>query len=248
MTSSPREALSPKPQRETDSDTVRVVPYNASEHKELWDRFIENSMNGTVFHTQQFLAYHPEGRFEFHHLLFFKGQRLVAVLPGGLRENGRVLESPIGASYGSFVIEDISAKTALDIVAAFEEYVRTRGIEEVYLTSAPVIYSTVLTQNLDFALLYRGYAYQRHYISHAIDLRHPGVPFDRFKSGSRKDIRRVMRRNPSIWIEESQPESIGEMLREFYPILLENKAKFSTKPTHTLEELLRLQDLLPDLM
>ena len=37
-------------------------------------------------------------------------------------------------------------------------------------------------------------------------------------------------------------------LTEFYPILLENKAKFEAKPTHTLEELLRLNELLPDLM
>ena len=32
------------------------------------------------------------------------------------------------------------------------------------------------------------------------------------------------------------------------PILLENKAKYNAKPTHTLEELLRLHDLLPDFM
>ncbi|HEY3875972.1 MAG TPA: GNAT family N-acetyltransferase [Candidatus Kapabacteria bacterium] len=229
-------------------DAVRVVPYRAEEHRDLWDRFIERSMNGTVFHKQQFLAYHPEGRFYLHHLLFFEGERLVAILPGGLREQGRVFESPLGASYGSFVTEDISTETALDIVAAFEGYVRKQGIEEVYLTSAPVIYSPVLTQNLDFALLYRGYSYQRHYISHAIDLRHAGVPFDRFQSVARKHIRRVTRENPSLWIEESHTESIREMLKEFYPILLENKAKYSATPTHTLEELLRIHELLPDFM
>ncbi|MFI5263453.1 MAG: GNAT family N-acetyltransferase, partial [Candidatus Kapaibacterium sp.] len=75
-------------------------------------------MNGTVFHTQQFLAYHNEGKFQFHHLLFYEGKRLVAVLPGGLRENGKIYDSPLGASYGSFVTEDISADTALAIVEA----------------------------------------------------------------------------------------------------------------------------------
>ena len=238
--------LSPK--ASTENEAIRVVDYDAREHSVQWDAFVLRSMNGTVFHSLQFLKYHPEGRFPFHHLLFFAGEHLVAVLPGGLRENGRVFESPLGASYGSFVTEDISAQTALDIVAAFENYIRERKIEEVYLTSAPVIYSPVLTQNLDFALLYRGYSYQRHYISHAIDLRHPGSPFDRFQSVARKHIRRVTRENPSLWIEESQPESLREMLKEFYPILLENKAKYKAKPTHTLEELFRLQDLVPDLM
>ncbi len=233
---------------------IRVVRYERVAHETQWDVFIERSMNGTAFHRQQFLRYHPEGRFDFHHLLFFEGPRLVAVLPGGLRDgasmtdHARVFESPLGASYGSFVTEDISAQTALDIVAAFERYIRAQGIEEVYLTSAPVIYQPLLTQNLEFALLYRGYAYQRHYISHAIDLRHPGTPFDRFQSAARKHIRRVTRENPSVWIEESQPESLREMLLEFYPILLENKAKYHATPTHTLEDLFRLQELLPDFM
>jgi hypothetical protein len=225
---------------------VRVARYCATEHAELWDAFVHRSMNGTAFHTQQFLGYHPDGRFDFHHLLFFLGERLVAVLSGGLREH--VFDSPLGASYGSFVTEDISAQTALDIVAAFEEYVRTTGIQEVYLTSAPVIYQPVLTQNLDFALLYRGYHYQRHYISHAIDLDKSGLPFDYFQATARKHIRRVKKNNPDIWIEESTPETLSRMIDEFYPILLENKAKYSVKPTHTLEELHSLRVLVPDLI
>jgi hypothetical protein len=229
-------------------NAVRAVRYVPSEHEAMWDEFIASSMNGTVFHSQRFLRYHPEGRFDLHHVLFFEGNRLIAVLPGGLRNAGRTFESPLGASYGSFVTEDISAQTALDIVAAFEEYVRSIGIEEVYLTSAPVIYQPLLTQNLDFGLLYRGYAYQRHYISHAIDLRHQGAPFDRFQSVARKHIRRVTRENPTVWIDESQPESLREMLVEFYPILLENKAKYNVKPTHSLDELLLLNDLVPDFM
>ncbi len=232
----------------TEGTSIRVVPYNPLEHESLWDAFIDRSMNGTAFHRQQFLRYHPAERFDFHHLLFFAGHKLVAVLPGGLREGGRMLESPLGASYGSFVTEDISAQMALDVVEAFEEYIRKQSIEQVYLTAPPVIYQPVLTQNLDFALLYRGYAYQRHYISHAIDLRHPGQPFDRFQSVARKHVRHVTRTHPEIWIEESQPASLHDMLEEFYPILLENKAKYNATPTHSLEELFRLEVLMPNFM
>jgi len=205
-------------------------------------------MNGTVFHTQQFLAYHNEGKFHFHHLLFYQGKRLVAILPGGLTENGRSYDSPLGASYGSFVTEDISADTALAIVEAFEKHITDVGIKEVYLTSAPVIYQPILTQNLDFALLYRGFAFQRHYISHAIELRQGVEPFERFQSTARKHIRRVTRDHPEVSIQEISTAEMAEGLREFYPILLENKAKFDAKPTHNLEELLRLNELLPDLM
>lgn len=205
-------------------------------------------MNGTVFHTQQFLTYHNEGKFHFHHLLFYEGKRLVAVLPGGFRENGKIFDSPLGSSYGSFVTEDISADTALAIVEAFEDYIRKKGVDEVYLTSAPVIYQPILTQNLDFALLYRGFAFQRHYISHAIELRNGILPFDRFKPKARNYIRRTIRDHSEVFVEEIPKSEMLRGLEEYYPILLENKAKFGVKPTHSLEDLLKLHELLPDLM
>src|SRR4051812_31086914 len=85
----------------------RAVRYDPARHEAMWDRFVKTSMNGTVFHRQKFLRYHPEGRFDFHHLMFFRGEKLVAVLPGRLINNGKVYDSPAGASYGSFVTEDI---------------------------------------------------------------------------------------------------------------------------------------------
>lgn len=227
---------------------ITIERYDPAQHKELWDSFVKRSMNGTVFHSQQFLSYHPEGRFDLHHLLFFHKDHLVAVLPGGLKANGTVFESPLGASYGSFVVEDISADVALAIVASFEEYVKQNSFKEVYLTSAPVIYQPILTQNLDFALLYKGYSYQRHYISHAIELL-PGMsPFERFQPTARKHIRRVLKNNPDIQIEEVPNSDLERGLQEFYPILLDNKAKFDAKPTHTLQELLTLNRLLPGFM
>jgi len=229
-----------------ESNAIRVEHYDPEKHEALWESFIDRSMNGTEFHRQKFMRYHPDGRFVFHHILFFSDERLVAVLPGGLRD-GQIFESPLGASYGSFVTEDIRTQMALDIVTAFEKHIRDSGIKDVYLTAAPVVYQPVLTQTLDFALLYRGYAYQRHYISHVIDVQKPGDPFERFQSTARKHIRHVSRMK-DVWIEESRPDTLRSMLHEFYPILIENKAKYNAKPTHNLEELLRIQELLPDFM
>lgn len=216
--------------------------------KAQWDEFVKRSMNGTVFHSQKFLDYHPHERFNFHHLLFYHNQRIVAVLPGGIKENGTVFESPLGASYGSFVVEDVSADIALAIVTSFEHYMNILGIQKVFLTSAPVIYQPILTQNLDFALLYRGFHYQRHYISHAIELLPEIRPFDRFQPTARKHIRRVATNFSDVQIEEVPTADLERGLREFYPILLENKEKFGAKPTHTLEELLSINDLLPGFM
>ena len=238
--------ISPKRDSTLKETAITVVPYEETLHKDQWDRFVQCSMNGTAFHLQQFLTYHAPERFRFHHLLFFDSRRLVAVLPGGFPNSSEVYESPLGGSYGSFVTGDLNAETALAIVWAFEDYVAAIGIQEVYLTSAPVIYQPILTQNLDFALLYSGYSYQRHYISHAIDLGQKGQPFERFRATARKDIRRMLRVHPELEIEQVANMESG--LREFYPILLDNKAKHAAKPTHTLDELLHLHALLPELM
>ena len=205
-------------------------------------------MNGTAFHLQRFLAYHEQGKFNFEHLMFYQGERLVALLPGGISKDGTSYDSPLGSSYGSFVVEDISADTALSIVEAFTAYLRERGLKRTFLTSAPVIYQPILTQNLEFALLYKGFQYQRHYISHAIDLTPEGKPFDRFQPTARKFIRRTYKNFPDVHIREIEQKDMEEGLSIFYPILLENKAKYNAKPTHDLDELLRLNALLPDLM
>jgi len=49
--------------------------------REEWEKFVSESNNGTIFHYQQFLAYHPPGRFEDHNLLFFQKGKLLSLLP-----------------------------------------------------------------------------------------------------------------------------------------------------------------------
>lgn len=203
-------------------------------------------MNGTVFHKQQFLAYHPPGKFPFHHLLFYNAGELIALLPGGIRNDGTVYDSPLGASYGSFVIKDITADEALGIVEAFEKYIIDIGVRDVYLTNAPVIYQPVITQNLEFALLYNGYAYQRHYISHTIDLSGNTPILDRFHSSAKRHYK--VAEKSGLRVEEVTNDALPAALAEFYPIMVENKARFGTTPTHSLEDLLTLHKLLPDLI
>lgn len=228
--------------------SVRVVEYVEETHKALWDAFVLRSMNGTAFHLQQFLAYHPAGKFDFHHLLFFDRDRLVAVLPGGFSKDHKNFESPMGASYGSFVVEDIDAATALAIVWAFEDHIEALGVQEVFLTSAPVLYQPVLSQNLDFALLYCGYAYQRHYISHITQLPENSDPAEAFDPIAKRYIRRAKTHYPGVTIEEVTPANFESALEEFYPIIVSNKARRDAKPTHSLDDLKKLNALLPELI
>jgi hypothetical protein len=84
-----------------------------------WERFIADSVSGTIFHKKRFLSYHSGGRFEFLHLKFRDAQtkELIAVIPGGVKNNSYC--SPCGASYGGFAFK----KTDLAVLY-FEEEIR----------------------------------------------------------------------------------------------------------------------------
>ncbi|HCN04203.1 MAG TPA: GNAT family N-acetyltransferase [Bacteroidetes bacterium] len=216
---------------------INIVPYTSHLYDE-WDAFVRHSNNGTMFHMQRFLDYHPEGRWNYHHLLFYEGERLVAVLPGGINNKGEFW-SPVGASYGSFVTEDTSFERNLRIVDAFIDYCRQTSIRDAYLIPAPHIYATETNQHHEYAMLYRKADFELHYISHAIDLRHEGDPIERFDATARKSIRKILREGRLNIVESDDYAT-------FHDILVENKARHGVKPTHTLEELLRLRDLMPE--
>ena len=59
---------------------ISIEKYN---HKMLnvWDDFVSNSNNGTMFNKQTFLNYHISRKFNNHSLLFYLKEKLVCVLP-----------------------------------------------------------------------------------------------------------------------------------------------------------------------
>lgn len=216
---------------------IQVRPFHPSD-KDTWEAFVRNANNGTMFHRQQFLAYHAPGKYDFYHLMFYHRNRLISVLPGGILDGA--FWSPVGASYGSFVLPDIRFERTLQLVDSFLEHLASEGIDRAYLIPPPFIYQKTYSQNLEYALLYRRFGFEYHYISHAIDLRRLGTePLSAFDPTARKTIRKILREK-KLEIRESTDYDA------FYPILLENKARHNAKPTHTLDELKRLQELVPE--
>jgi hypothetical protein len=215
---------------------MEIVEYTEA-WKERWDNFVLESNNGTMFHLQKFFDYHPEGKFKFNHLIFLDKGNIKAVLPGS--RIGDLYESPIGASYGSIVTKDVKFAEAMDIVSTLTEYGKSTGIKEFLLTSAPRVYERHQNENLDFAMLWLGFSYDLHYISSAIKLDKNTDIIERFQQTVRRNIRKTLK-DPDIRVE------INDRYDEFHPILVENKKRHDVKPTHSLEDLLKLKQLLPD--
>lgn len=219
------------------SNAITVHPYTEA-HRAEWDAFVERSNNGTMFHQQRFLEYHPSGKWQWHHLMFREGDRLVGVLPAGIGKDG-ALWSPTGASYGSIVVADESFERCLHIVDAFIAYATSIGLRDAYLIPPPLIYTLNYSQHVEYAMLYRKADFELHYISHAIDLKRGNAFLDHFDPTARKSIRKILREE-QITIRESDDYAT------FHKILVENKARHDARPTHTLDDLLRLRERMPE--
>jgi hypothetical protein len=215
---------------------MQIIEYSEA-WKDKWDQFVLESNNGTMFHMQKFFDYHKPGKITFNHLIFLDEGNIVALLPGA--RIGDLFESPIGASYGSIVTKDAKFAEAMDIVSTLLEYGRKVGINEFLLTSAPRVYERHPNENLDFAMLWQGFNYDLHYISSAIKLEPNEEIISRFQQTVRRNIRKSLK-NPDVRVE------INNRYDEFYPILVENKARHDVKPTHSPEDLIKLNQLLPD--
>jgi hypothetical protein len=215
---------------------MKIIEYT-EDWKKKWDNFVLESNNGTVFHMQRFFDYHSKGKFTFNHLIFSDKGNIVGLLPGS--RIGNLYESPIGSSYGSIVTKDIKFSYAIEMISALLDYGKDKGIKEFLLTSAPRVYEKHPNENLDFAMLWMGFSYDLHYISSAIKLFPDEDILSRFQPTVRRNIRKSLK-SSDLRIE------INDRYDEFYPILLDNKARHDVKPTHSLEDLLKLKQLLPE--
>jgi lipid II:glycine glycyltransferase (peptidoglycan interpeptide bridge formation enzyme) len=215
---------------------MEIIEYTY-EWKERWDKFVLSSSNGTMFHMQKFFDYHTPGKFNFNHLIFLENNKIEAVLPGSIINNSSY-ESPIGASYGSIVIGDITFKKTQEIIKTLVEFARKNNWKELLLTAAPMIYESYPNHNLDFAMLWQGFKFDLHYISSAIKLDPSIEILNRFRPTIRRNIRKSIKEGISV--------EVNERYDEFYPILIENKSRHNVKPTQSYEDLLKLKKLMPD--
>ena len=50
---------------------MEIIKYLNKKHQKIWDEFVENSNNGTIFHLRKFLSYHKDRNFEDASFIFY---------------------------------------------------------------------------------------------------------------------------------------------------------------------------------
>ncbi len=209
--------------------------------REKWTDFVLRSNNGTVFHLPDFLDYHPEGRFQNHHLIAESDSEIVSIIPGALseREDGVWFRSYPGSSYGGPVTNDsLGLRKLEELIDTLESYCGSQGWTGIEMTPPPIIYYRRPHNYLEFALVKRGFKYRRRELTAVIDLTRFGEELKLgFRSSALRGVRKALK--SGVTVEENSDFSL------FYHVLESNlQQRHGVKPTHTLSELELLRSLL----
>jgi hypothetical protein len=146
---------------------ITVRKFTAKDTKD-WDDFVNQSNNGTIFHSRRFLGYHSEDKFHDHSLIFQKKEKVIGVLPAALivEDGENILASHPGTSVGSCAVPiELSFSDALGIVEKLSSYGVENNFCKIRITQPPLIYSRRISQYMDFAFRKAGYHYLRREVS-----------------------------------------------------------------------------------
>jgi Acetyltransferase (GNAT) domain len=221
---------------------MTVAPLGVNEA--LWEEFLSQAANGTLFHDLHFLRYHPEGRFRFHHLILMRHGKPIGLVPGGLTGSDErpLFCSPLGASIGGMVVgAGLRAGTALAMVETLQEYARGQGWAGIELTLPPSYYSFETAGLIEFALFCRGFRLQQKWLCPVLQLEPEPNAFERTYTARQASYVRAARRKGVRGLETGV-----EGLENFIVPFRDTYDRHAVPATHTEDEIRDLLVRLPE--
>ncbi|MFL3008490.1 MAG: GNAT family N-acetyltransferase [Candidatus Neomarinimicrobiota bacterium] len=216
--------------------------YNKNDEA-VWDKFVSDSNNGTIFHLRKFLNYHSNDKFIDHSILIIKNKKLFSVFPAAERviTNQKLLVSHPGSSVGSFVIpENLSIANSIELVNQIKKYAKESGFNGIQITLPPNLYQKRLSNYMDFAFFRGGFIYKKREITSILFLeKNIETTLKKFRPSHRRAVKTAQ--SKGVIVRES------EKYDEYYKILQKNLSKrHGVNPTHTLRELKKLKRIFKD--
>lgn len=215
---------------------MEILKFTEKDHKH-WEDFVAHANNGTIFHTLQFLGYHPSDRFQNHHLIVKDRSNIIALFP--TVEDHKTIISHQGASYGGFVLkENLGIHTTYLMVEHVVQYFKAKGYKKIILTQPPLIYYNNPNQYIDFALMKNAFTYLKRDVTAVIPL-DTADPLTTFHGDARRSTKKAIREGVRVMVSDE--------FSQFYRILGHNLGmRHNVTPTHSLDELTTLKKIFPD--
>ena len=205
-----------------------------------WDKFVDTSINGTIYHKRKFLSYH--GRLYKNNerwRVIKKGNEVIAQISYCLFEDDDLIfgRSPYGGSYGGFILKDQpNYKTISEIVKLFNDHLIRNNIYSFIITHPIACCSVTHLDLIPYVLIENGYQSISRQISSIINLSNGNIE-DIVSSRARNMEKKAI--NNGLVLRQSAP------IDDFWVPMSETFKKHSSKPTHTKNQLQILMKKFP---
>lgn len=207
-----------------------------------WNKFIEESNNGTIFHRLDFLDYHGDRyKTNINHLIWLKGEEIFALIPMSIfhYKDKAVAKSPYGASFGGIVTKKaLNNSECKEIVSSLNEYLIKKKIKETLITLPTKNLEKTPSDTMLFNLLSKGFKIIN---SDILNI----VMFDKninnnsmFTSRARNMSKKAIKANVNVKFRQD--------IDDFWPIMKKTYSKIGKPPTHSYEEWKYLNEKFPD--
>lgn len=214
---------------------MTLVRYSGS-HKADWNALVADSRNGTFLFDRSFMDYHAD-RFVDVSLMFFKGKKLLAVLPATLHETEQVV-SHGGLTYGGLVLSKGAHATDVgEMLHAAAEYYQQMGCKKLIVKPVPSVYHMTPSDDELYWLYRKGARLVARSLSTTIRLTAP-LPFSTLRA---RKVKKAEKEGIRIKYtgELADYEAYWNVLEE---VLVTQHNK---RPVHTLSEILLLRERFP---
>lgn len=220
------------------SEQLAVVRYDES-RKDEWNAFVRTSKNGTFLLDRNYMDYHSD-RFTDCSLMFYRHDRLLAMLPANWCAQEGTVQSHGGLTYGGLVVSDsMIAVDALEVFSCAIDWMkRILGAHRWLYKPIPYIYSKLPAEEDLYALFRSGGVLRQRGVSSVIDLNNRISMRQSRKSGC------VKAHKAGLKVSEG---NMKEDLQDFWGILngiLQDK--HGKSPVHSVAELQLLYSRFPD--
>lgn len=220
---------------------MKICRYT-SDDASKWDKFVEDSKNGTFLFLRSYMDYHSQ-RFADHSLLFYDDKgKLMALLPGNeVQKETKQYFSHQGLTYGGFILNTkIRAEEVLTLFDDTVTYLREQGFCQWHYKMIPTIYHRCPSQEDEYALWRHNAQLESCLISSTIPLQGQSIT---------PEVERRRTRGLVKASERGYQIIETDRLELFWPIMEKNlMQRYSVKPVHTLEEMKLLQSRFPNLI
>ncbi|HLV46750.1 MAG TPA: GNAT family N-acetyltransferase [Flavobacterium sp.] len=212
---------------------LQVIKY-CSEYYDLWNEFVQKSINGTFLFHRDFMEYHSD-RFCDYSLLVLDEKKIVAIFPANIRD--KVVYTHQGLTYGGLIVQNGERTTnQLDYFQVIFDFLISQNIQELIIKETPVFYHKHFNDILPYVSYISEAKTIKSEICSVIDLT---VPFRQSKS-IRRDANNAEKKGISV-------HETDDLSFFWEHILTANlNKKYHTNPVHSYEEITLLKQRFPE--